>query len=106
MLPLPPGRCQYYFDGTEESIKRQIARISLKPPGCRFEFDKRRQFFIRVHNETLSVVAMCDNFVGNGLMIIHDRSRSRAAHLDLRAHFVQSHSKRFNLLLLLGEVLL
>jgi hypothetical protein len=29
--------------------------------GCanrRFEFNKRRQLFIRVHNETLSVVAM------------------------------------------------
>ena len=25
----------------------------------RFEFDKRSQLFIRVHNETLSVVAMC-----------------------------------------------
>jgi hypothetical protein len=25
----------------------------------RFEFDKSRQLFIGVHNETLSVVAMC-----------------------------------------------
>jgi hypothetical protein len=25
----------------------------------RFEFDKRRQLFIRTHNETLSVAAMC-----------------------------------------------
>jgi hypothetical protein len=25
----------------------------------RFEFQKRRQLFIRVHNETLSIVAMC-----------------------------------------------
>ena len=24
-----------------------------------FEFEKRCQFFIRVHNETLSIVAMC-----------------------------------------------
>jgi hypothetical protein len=27
----------------------------------RFEFHKRRQLFIRTHNETLSVVAMCVN---------------------------------------------
>jgi hypothetical protein len=27
-------------------------------PNLRFEFDKRSQFFIRSHNETLSVVAM------------------------------------------------
>ncbi len=33
-------------------------------------------------------------------MIIQDRLRSRATHLDLRAHFLQSRSKRFNLLLL------
>ena len=26
---------------------------------CRFEFQKRRQLFIRTHNETLSVVAVC-----------------------------------------------
>jgi hypothetical protein len=25
----------------------------------RFEFEERRQLFIRVHNETLSVIAMC-----------------------------------------------
>jgi hypothetical protein len=33
-------------------------------------------------------------------MIIHDRLRSRAAHLDLRAHLLQTRSERFNLLLL------
>ena len=33
-------------------------------------------------------------------MIIDDRLRNRATHLDLRAHFLQSRSKRFNLLLL------
>jgi len=27
----------------------------------RFKFDKRRQLFIRMHNETLSIVAMCVN---------------------------------------------
>src|SRR5437762_10333985 len=26
---------------------------------CRFEFQKRSQFFIRTHNQTLSVVTMC-----------------------------------------------
>jgi hypothetical protein len=29
------------------------------PENRRFEFQKRRQFFIRLRNETLSVVAMC-----------------------------------------------
>jgi hypothetical protein len=29
------------------------------PENRRFEFQKRRQFFIRTRNETLSVVAMC-----------------------------------------------
>jgi hypothetical protein len=27
-------------------------------PDCRFKLNKRRQLFIRVHNETLPVVAM------------------------------------------------
>jgi hypothetical protein len=35
---------------------------------CRKEFEKSSQFFIRTHNETLSVVAMCvsneDCFLG------------------------------------------
>jgi hypothetical protein len=31
------------------------------PPNRRFEFQKRSQLFIRVHNETLSVVAMAVN---------------------------------------------
>jgi hypothetical protein len=26
---------------------------------CRFQFKKRRQLFIRTHNETPSVIAMC-----------------------------------------------
>jgi hypothetical protein len=37
---------------------RQFAASTYR----RFQFYKRSQFFIRVHNETLSVVAMC---VGN-----------------------------------------
>ncbi len=36
-------------------------------------------------------------------MIIHNRLWSRAAHLDLRAHFLHRRSKRLNLLLLLCE---
>jgi hypothetical protein len=28
-------------------------------PGRRFQFHKRRQLFIRSHNETLSVAAVC-----------------------------------------------
>ena len=34
------------------------------------------------------------------LLIVEDHLRGRAAHLDLRAHFLQARSKRFNLLLL------
>ena len=30
----------------------------MKLPNCRFKFDKSTQLFIRMHNETLSVVAM------------------------------------------------
>jgi hypothetical protein len=37
------------------------------------------------------------------LMIIHDRLRSRAAHLDLRAHLFQPGRKRFNLRLLVRD---
>ena len=33
-------------------------------------------------------------------MIIHNRLRSRAAHLDLRTHLLHRRSERFNLLLL------
>jgi hypothetical protein len=28
-------------------------------PNPRFQFQKRGQYFIRVHNETLSVIAVC-----------------------------------------------
>jgi len=28
---------------------------------CRFQFNKRRQLFIRAHNETLSIIAVCIN---------------------------------------------
>jgi hypothetical protein len=31
----------------------------LAAPDRRFEFQKRRQFFIRTHNETPSVAAVC-----------------------------------------------
>jgi hypothetical protein len=31
----------------------------LRGPSGRFEFQKRGQLFIRTHNETLSVAAMC-----------------------------------------------
>jgi hypothetical protein len=52
-------------------IQIHLATSSLRKiwPACqdkfsasanrRFEFDKRSQLFIRAHNETLSVVAMC-----------------------------------------------
>ena len=36
-------------------------RLRLLIANRRFEFQKRSQLFIRVHNETLSVVAMCVN---------------------------------------------
>jgi hypothetical protein len=32
--------------------------FSTDGSNCRFQFDKRSQFFIRTHNETLSVVAV------------------------------------------------
>jgi hypothetical protein len=34
------------------------ASISIGRPNCAFHFQKRRQLFIRVHDETLSVAAM------------------------------------------------
>jgi hypothetical protein len=33
----------------------------LSSANCRFKFQKRSQLFIRAHNETLSVVAVCVN---------------------------------------------
>ena len=36
-----------------------LSRHSAATPNRRFEFDKRGQLFIRTHNETLSIVAMC-----------------------------------------------
>jgi hypothetical protein len=41
----------------------------MQTPNRRFNFHKRSQLFIRVHNETLSVAAMC---TGN-----EDRSPAR-----------------------------
>jgi hypothetical protein len=37
------------------TLSRQFAASASR----RFQFHKRRQLFIRVHNETLTVVAMC-----------------------------------------------
>jgi len=37
-------------------------------PNRRFEFDKRRQFLIRTHNEMLSIVAMR---IGNESLCAH-----------------------------------
>src|SRR5207249_10321447 len=43
-------------------------------------------------------------FARSALLIVHNHLRSSAAHLDLRAHVLQSRSKRFNLLLLLRNL--
>jgi len=40
------------------------------------------------------------------LLIVEGDLRRRVAHLNLRAHLLQARSKRFNLLLLLREVVL
>jgi hypothetical protein len=37
------------------SLSRQFAASANR----RFKFNKRRQLFLRTHNETLTVVAMC-----------------------------------------------
>jgi len=61
----------FYGNGGTRFFLRKAERIEpiLKQPGYKgqsmssrrdsFEFEKRSQFFIRTHNETLSVVAVC-----------------------------------------------
>jgi hypothetical protein len=57
--------CQYYFAITVSipkpslAFQHQIDRQRVYRP---FQFHKRSQFFIRAHDETFSVVAMC---IGN-----------------------------------------
>jgi hypothetical protein len=41
------------------SLNSAWARETEGFPNRRFEFEKSRQLFIRVHNEPLSAVAMC-----------------------------------------------
>ena len=42
-----------------ENLDGTTKRLVSDPADHRFEFDKRSQLFIDVHNNTLSVVAMC-----------------------------------------------
>jgi hypothetical protein len=39
----------------------------------RFEFQKRRQLFVRTHNETLSVAAVCVNIEYRSTFVIYRR---------------------------------
>ena len=55
----PPGAVSILFFGENgKIINPQIARISPIQPNCRFEFHKRGQLFIRLHNEAFSIVGM------------------------------------------------
>jgi hypothetical protein len=40
------------------NLGREQCSRRRSDPNCEFEFDKRGQLFIRVHNETLSIVVM------------------------------------------------
>jgi hypothetical protein len=46
---------------SDAEFGKNLANLSRQLPAssnCRFEFKKRSQYFIRTHNETLSVVAV------------------------------------------------
>jgi hypothetical protein len=65
VLRLIPTRLSHgEFGKNVANLSNQFAASANR----RFEFDKRRQLFIRVDNETLSVVAMrvCNRFVDVG----------------------------------------
>jgi hypothetical protein len=51
----PAGTLSILFLAETEELSNRRLRGQ---PYCRFKFDKRGQLFIRVHNETLSVIAM------------------------------------------------
>jgi hypothetical protein len=48
-----------HFWACAMSLNSAWARETGRSPNRRFEFHKRSELFIRTHNETLSVVAMC-----------------------------------------------
>ncbi len=49
------SRTRYYKNGLLMAVLRQLVARTNR----RFQFQKRGQLFIRMHNETLSVAAMC-----------------------------------------------
>jgi hypothetical protein len=56
----PPPDSLPFNDSRVWEKSRQLVKDRKPQPSIRrFKFDKRRQLFIRVHNETLSVAAMC-----------------------------------------------
>jgi len=54
-------------------------QLSIDAPNRRFQFQKRRQLFIRTHNEPFSVAAMC---VSNPDCSPSNPSRLRPAHAE------------------------
>jgi hypothetical protein len=50
-----------------------------QPPNCRFQFQKRRQLFVRVNNETLSVVAVRISNPDRAAFEIHNRHATKQA---------------------------
>jgi len=61
MLRPPLTVSRQFFEGTETSLNRRLRGFRRYDPDCRFEFHKRSQLFIGLHNETLSVAAMSVN---------------------------------------------
>jgi hypothetical protein len=59
----------------------------MQTPNRRFNFHKRSQLFIRVHNETLSVAAMCTGNEDRSSVAIHscDTAQLQPALLRLSA---------------------
>jgi len=45
-----------------ENLDGTTKRLMSDPADRRFEFQKSRQLFLRVYNETFSVVAMCVSY--------------------------------------------
>ena len=59
VLPIRRPRDEVLENLPALSRNQWRAHSQFKPPGRRFKLNKRGQPFIRTHNETLSVAAMC-----------------------------------------------
>ena len=60
--------------GFENGVQRNLGRRVLRPPNRRFKLQKRRQLFIGVHNDTLSVAAMRVSYKDRAPVAIQSRN--------------------------------